>query len=71
MLRLIVLGVVAVAAAWFFRYDVTRDSSATRAYVLDRWTGEMSFCQGPQCFPAKSVEPASHFADLIQEKEAE
>lgn len=69
MLRLIVLGFVVAAAAWFFRYDVTRGNGPALTYVLDRWTGEMAFCQGPRCFPVQGpVESQPNlFADLIPE----
>lgn len=69
MLRLMVLGVLVAGAACFFRYDISSRGPAV-TYVLDRWTGEMSFCQGPRCFPVQTAAATPDlFADLIPAKE--
>jgi hypothetical protein len=47
------LFIVAVAAAlaafWMLRYDMQKVSQGPVAYILDRWTGEVSFCNPNDC----------------------
>lgn len=52
--RMLVSSAVVVAAilgaAWLFRYQTTATERGV-AYVLDRWTGAMSYCAPSGCSP--------------------
>ena len=50
--RVVVLAVVALAAAWMLRWDVEPLTSNNFAR-LDRWTGAMTVCAATTCYEAK------------------
>jgi hypothetical protein len=56
--RAIVVAMFAVAAllAWMFRYEITSVETNMRgggAYVLDRWTGGLTFVAGTERYAVK------------------
>lgn len=60
---LLILVLAAVAAALFFRFDVQTNDRGV-AYKLDRWTGGVTFIQGPSEVKASSLPPPTDWSNF-------
>lgn len=49
---------IAVMGAWMLRYDIQTVSAGHHggAYVLDRWTGQLTFCSPLRCRAAGALQ---------------